>query len=163
MVFEQHNIAEIVFDQGHLDEAEAQFIEAVREWRAAGYRSGVASATVMLARVAACRGRHDDAQRLFDEAVAEFRAIGSRPEVVEALARQAEGLLIGGDPDGALALADDTLIQAKALGGVSTQLPLLQRVRGAAMVRSGDVEGGAVALRASLDAARARGARTRWP
>ena len=102
VAFGHLNIGEIELDQGHLDEAEAQFIEAVREWRAAGYRSGVASATVMLARVAACRGRHDDAQRLFDEAVAEFRAIGSRPEVVEALARQAEGLLIGGDPAGAL-------------------------------------------------------------
>jgi class 3 adenylate cyclase/tetratricopeptide (TPR) repeat protein len=158
VAFGHLNIGEIELDQGHLDEAEAQFIEAVREWRAAEYRSGVASATVMLARVAACRGHHDEAQRLFGEAVGEFRAIGSRPEVVEALARQAEGLLIGGDPGGALALADDTLIQAKALGGVSTQLPLLLRVRGAAMVRCGDAEGAAVSLRSSLDAAQVRGA-----
>jgi class 3 adenylate cyclase/tetratricopeptide (TPR) repeat protein len=158
VAFQLYNIGEISLDQGHLDEAEAQFTEASREWLGAGYRAGVASASAMLARVAEGRGLFDEAFRLFDEASMEFQAIGSHADALETEARLAECLLVSGDAVAALSAADAALSQARALGGVSAQLPLLHRVRGAALARVGDRGPARAALARSLEAARARGA-----
>ena len=158
VAFQQYNIGEIALDQGHLDEAEARMADAVLEWRGAGYRSGVAAATSMLARVAAGRGAYPEALRLGEEAIAEFRAIGSHAEELEAQARQAETLLLSGDPGTALSTADAAVAQARSLGGVSAQLPLLHRVRGAALARGGDAAAARDALADSLEAARHRDA-----
>ena len=158
VAFQRYNIGEIALDQGRLDEAEAQFRDAVSEWRAAGYRSGVATASAMLGRVAAGRGDFAEALALFDTALEEVRAIGSNAEALEILARVAECHLLAGDVERALVVAGDALVQARALGGVSAQLPLLHRVRAAALARSGDAPAAADALGLSLDAARARDA-----
>ena len=88
-VFEQYNIAEILIDQGRFDEGVEMLTDVAREWRAAGYRSGVASTSAMLARAAAAAGDFERALRLFDEAVPEFQAIGSQAEALEAEARRA--------------------------------------------------------------------------
>jgi tetratricopeptide (TPR) repeat protein len=158
VAFQQFNIGEIALDQGHLDEAEEQFVEVEREWRAAGYRAGVASVSAMLARVAEGRRDFDGARRRLDHAVAEFRAIGSQADALETEARIAELLVVSGDVPAALDAAEAGIAQARALGGVSAQLPLLHRVRGAALARAGDVQGSRSALADSLDAARHRDA-----
>jgi len=158
LAFQLYNIGEIYLDQGRFDEAAAQFTDADREWRAAGYRSGVASVAVMLGRVAAGEGAFDDARRLFDEAIAGFRASGSNVDVVEAQARLAESLLLADDVEAALATADDALAQARSLGGVSSHLPLLLRVRGSALARRGRRGDALASLEQSLAAARTRGA-----
>ena len=87
-----------------------------------------------------------------------FRAVGSHADALEARARLAEILQLSGDPDRALAVADDAIAQARSLGGVSEQLPLLHRVRGAALARTGDGEAALVALADSLESARHRDA-----
>ena len=51
-----HNIAEVLSDQGHLDEARPLFEEALRVWRAADYGIGVASVASSLGTVASRSG-----------------------------------------------------------------------------------------------------------
>jgi len=74
------------------------------------------------------------------------------------LARKAECLILSGDVAGALAVAEEGLAQARSLGGVPAQIPLLQRVRGAALARTDDRPGAQEALERSLLAAHERGA-----
>jgi tetratricopeptide (TPR) repeat protein len=155
-VFEQYNIAEILIDQGRFDEGVEIISEVAREWRAAGYRSGVASTSTMLARAAAAEGDFERALLLLEEAVQDFRAIGSHTLAVESEARRAECQLMSGDAAHALETVDAALAQARALGGVSAQLPLLLRVRGAAAARLGDLPAALVDLDRSLTAAGAR-------
>ena len=153
-----NNIAEIALNQGRLDEAEELFAEALRVWRAAGYRSGVAFATCNLARIRCEKGLHLEAMRLFEEALCELQAIGARAEELEARARLAECLLLAGDAEAALSIADTALEHSRALGGQSAQLPILQRVRGSALARLGRPVAALQALEQSLSAGRARGA-----
>ncbi len=158
VAFQLYNIGEMFVDQGKFDEAAEMLGDAAREWRAAGYRSGVAATAAVLARVAAGRGALDDALGLIEQAIEGFRAIGSHAEVLEARARLAEILQLSGDPDGARTVAEDAIAQARGFGGVSEQLPLLHRVRGAALARTGDDEAAAGALADSLEVARHRDA-----
>ena len=145
-------MAEIALDQGRLDESERLFHEALHIWRAAEYRSVIASATGNLARLAAHRGEFDEARRGFDEALAEADHVGGQAERREILARKAECLLLGGDGEGALALAEECLEQIRSSDGVPPQLPLLERVRGIVLFGLGDDGEGRVALEASLRA-----------
>ena len=150
------NIGEIALDQGHLDEAEEQFETASRAWRAAGYRSGAADVKGKLARIATARGRYGEALSLFEEAIKELREVGSHADILEAQAHMTECLLLSGEPDAALVMVDEALALAKSLGGTPPQMTILQRVRGAALVRRGEVGAANQALEHSLDAARIR-------
>ena len=69
-----HNIAEVLSDQGHLDEARPLFEESLRVWRAADYRIGVAYATSSLGRVASRSGDFTRAAELYAAARDQFRA-----------------------------------------------------------------------------------------
>jgi ATP/maltotriose-dependent transcriptional regulator MalT len=156
--FCRNNIAEIALDQGRLEESERLFQEALHIWRAAEYRSVIASATCNLARLAAQRGEYDAALRGFDEAASEADHVGGQAERREILARKAECLLLAGDLDGALAMADGCLEQLRSSDGVPPQVPLLERIRGIVLWRQGAVDDAQGALEASLGAARARDA-----
>ena len=152
----ENNMAEITLDQGRVDEAERLFESVVRTCRAAGHRSGEAYVKGNLARAAAKSGRFDEATRLFQESRQEADALGSQAESMEVGARWAECELLAGHVDAALARAESEVVRARATGGVGPQLPLLQRVRGVALARSGDLEGATEALGQSLEAARLR-------
>jgi hypothetical protein len=76
--------------------------------------------------------------------------------VVETSARLAECQLLAGDVPMALSKANETLEGARALGGVFAQIPLLHRIRGAALARLGDLGAASQAMEQSLVAARAR-------
>ena len=58
------NIAEILADQGHLDESEALLREALATVRSAGFQIGVGFALSNLGRVALRRGDHEEAADL---------------------------------------------------------------------------------------------------
>ena len=111
-----------------------------------------------MARVKAAQGRYDEALELFASCIGEMDDIGSRADALEATARLAECLLLSGASDDALELADRGLDLAQDLGGVPPQIPLLHRVRGAALARLGRNDAAVDALRQSLQAARGRGA-----
>jgi class 3 adenylate cyclase/tetratricopeptide (TPR) repeat protein len=152
------NIGEIALDQGRLEDAERHFENASRVVRAARYRAGTAYVNINLARLAARQGRYSDAINIFEESIAESRDVGAGEKLLEALARKAECLILSGDVAGALAVAEEGLAQARSLGGVPAQIPLLQRVRGAALARTDDRPGAQEALERSLLAAHERGA-----
>jgi tetratricopeptide (TPR) repeat protein len=152
------NIGEIALDQGRLEDAEQRFEYSSRVFRAARYRTGMAYLNINIARLAARQGRYRDALRIFEASMAESRSVGAHEKLLEATARKAECLMLSGEVVEALALADDGLVQARSLGGVPAQIPLLQRVRGVALGKTGDRQAAQQALDHSLVAARARGA-----
>lgn len=156
--FYMNNIGEISLEQGRLQEAAVMFTDASRIWRAAGYRSGAASVKCLLGRVRCGEGRYTDALELFEESLQESQGVGGHVEVLETRARKAECLLLGGAPEAALRASDEAIEQSRALGGVSAQHALLLRIRGAALVRRGELDAAVDALEESLGAAAARDA-----
>jgi class 3 adenylate cyclase/tetratricopeptide (TPR) repeat protein len=150
------NVGEILSDQGRLDEAETLFRQALRVWKASGDRTGVAFILGQLGRVAARSGRFDEALALYEQAGAEFMDVGDRTGVVEMNARVAECLVLRGQPEQALATADDALAMEEALGSVSLLVPLMNRVRGYALMQLGNLGESRQALEQSLDIARRR-------
>ena len=69
---QMNNEAEILSDQGHLDEALPLFDDWLRACRASGYAFGVGVALSNLGRVAARDGRFADAYGLFEDALDQF-------------------------------------------------------------------------------------------
>ena len=150
------NVGEILSDQGRLDEAEPRFREAKRVWQAAGDRPGVAFVTSALGRVATRAGRPDEALALLEEARAGFAHVGARVDVIDTVARIAECHALHGRPEEALELADESQRRGRALAELHAQLPLLERVRGWALVQLGERDAALEAFGASVDGARRR-------
>ena len=147
------NIGEILSDQGRLDEAEPMLRRALRLSKAAGERSGVAYALSQLARTAARAGRTEEAMAGYEAAREEFAGIGDAAGVTETEARVAECHVLRGAAHEALAIADDLLERTRAKEGLATLLPLLHRVRGYALLQTGDLDAAREALGFSLESA----------
>ena len=101
---QMNNEAEILSDQGHLDEATPLFDDWLRACRASGYAFGVGVALSNLGRVAARASRFDDAHGLFDDALEQFAELGSERFANETRARLAECLVLEGSHARALEL-----------------------------------------------------------
>ena len=91
-----NNEAEILSDQGHVDEAMPLFEEMLRVSRASGWAFGEGAALSNLGRAAARAGRFEEAHALFDEALAVFDELSAERFKVEAKARRAECLVFEG-------------------------------------------------------------------
>jgi class 3 adenylate cyclase/tetratricopeptide (TPR) repeat protein len=89
------NIAEILLDQGRLDDAEPLAAEALRVWRATT-PSDIGFGAALMGRIAARRGRFDEALVLFDEAKVAYAAMDERVELVAVELAAAEALLLQG-------------------------------------------------------------------
>ncbi len=153
------NRAEILADQGRLEEARLALEKAMLTWRGVNAVSMIAFGDYQLGRIAARLGNPAEAMRRFDASRRHFSELGELTEVVVVDSLRAEALSLAGDPEAALALADATLARAHTLGGVSAMTPLLHRVRGAALRELGRPDEGERAVRDALDAARSRIAR----
>jgi tetratricopeptide (TPR) repeat protein len=81
------------------------FEEALRVWRAAGYRVGIALATANLGRVAARAGEFEQAHGLLDDALELFTSLGAKAFVDETRARILECLVLEGRHQEAVAAA----------------------------------------------------------
>lgn len=149
------NAAEILADQGRLDDAEGGLRRAIEVWSGAGAASEVAFGEYQLGRIAARRGDTDGAMALFASARAQLLDVGELSEVVVVDALTAECRLLAGEPAQALRRADATLARAASLGG-SSAAPLLHRVRARALLALGDRAGAQDALHRALAAARER-------
>ena len=150
------NIAEIRCDQLRLAEALTLLDEALRVWRAAGWRACVALGTRLQGVVALRAGRPAEAMPLFEQAREGFAELGAQNEVTATDGRIIECLLAEGRAESALALARGAVERATAAGASNVHLPMLRRVQGAALLQAGDVEGARAALEESLRAARAQ-------
>ncbi len=150
------NTAEILLDQGRLEQAEVALRDAIRVWRASSSENDVAFGRALLGRVLARQGRFDDAELLLQQARARFVEQGAKTEVIDADTYQAECLLLAGRFVEALALAETSLVAASRLSDQPVQAPLLYRVIAAshdALGNPGDAES---AYQRSLEIARRR-------
>jgi tetratricopeptide (TPR) repeat protein len=93
---------------------------------------------------------------LFDRARATFVKVGSQTDTLEIDARVAECLVFQGRADEALERVSAALTDAEALEGVSVQTPLLQRIRGYALMQLARRDEAAEAFEVSLAVAEAR-------
>lgn len=91
-----NNEAEVLSDQGRLEEAEPLFRDMVRVCRGAGFPIGEALGTSNLGRVAARAGRFEEAHGLYEDAERQFTEIGSKRYATETRARIAEVLVFEG-------------------------------------------------------------------
>jgi predicted ATPase len=158
VVFSSANTAEVLFDQGRIDESRELMRTVLRVSVAAGHRSLAAFARRYLGRAAALDGNHDEAMTWYDESLATYIDIGARVEVTETQIRVAEAHLLHNDPQSALVVADQALQAARGLGGIAAQTPTIHRVRGEVMRALGDADGARAALETGLRAARSRDA-----
>lgn len=152
------NAAEILVQQGRLDEAEPLLRDALRVWRASGVPGQVAFGQRLLGTVAGRRGDRAGALAHLDDARTTYTALGEDGEVVETDVRTAEAVLLTGDARAAHALATRTLSAAAGNAAAEPWLPALHRVHGLALAALGDVDAALHSLAASAEAAEARGA-----
>ena len=146
-----NNIGEIKSDQGHYEAAEALFTEARDVCTRAGARFLAALAVSNLGRLAARTGRFDDAEELLEDALAEFRDLNARSFVLETSARLAEKAVLAGETAKALRVADETLraVEEHGAGAGAVASVMLHRLRGFALMQSGDLDAAALALEES--------------
>ena len=101
-------------------------------------------------------GRFDKAEELLEGALAEFREVNARNFVVETDARLAEKAVLAGDAAEGLRRCDEALRAGAEGGGSAVLSAMLHRLRGYALMQSGDLDGADDALaesRRSADAA----------
>jgi class 3 adenylate cyclase/predicted ATPase len=152
------NIAEVLVDQGHYEAAEHQLQDALRLCRAAGYRSGTGFARSLLGRIAARTARWDEAYEHFEAARGEYAAAGLEGDADEIDGRRAECLVLEGRAEEGFALADRIVRASARDDELPTDMALLQRVCGYALLQTGDHDAARAAFAASLEVGRARDA-----
>jgi class 3 adenylate cyclase/tetratricopeptide (TPR) repeat protein len=148
-----NNAAEILSDQGHLDEARPQFEDALREFRASKWMLGVPVVTSNLGRLAARVGRLDEAQELLREAIAVCRSLGADTWAAEAQGRLAERHVLAGEYGEAQRLAAEV---AEAAGATPLGA-LAERCLGYAHLQARDPAAALEHLTRSLEIAEAIG------
>ncbi|HWD85549.1 MAG TPA: AAA family ATPase [Solirubrobacteraceae bacterium] len=152
------NSAEILADQGRLDDAQDGLERAMLVWRSVNAASDVAFGNYQLGRIAARQGRGPEAMSRLRAAREHFEGTGELNELVVVDAFMAESLCLAGDHESAVALAEETLGRVRSLGGMAAVTPLLNRVRGVSLLALARSQEGEEALREALEAARARAA-----
>jgi class 3 adenylate cyclase/tetratricopeptide (TPR) repeat protein len=151
------NMAEVLSDQGRLDEAEVPAREALRVFRAARYSEQVSAGSRILGRNQARAGQHEEAGSLLEEAVRVADESGLQLLEVAATGVLAEDLVRRGEPEDALVRIASMEAQAASIGGAGVYEPLLQRVAGLAHLALGDLAAAAVELERSLATSREAG------
>ena len=149
------NIAEILANQGHLEEAERLLVDAGTVWRAAGDNWGVAFATRLRGLVAAQAGREHDATTLFADAREAFSKMRAQADVNSTDVLVAESLVLFGHHEDALGVLENVAADPELQ---AHHLPALKRLRGVALAGTGDVAGGVSELRRAIELARHQGA-----
>lgn len=152
------NRAEILLDQGRLDEAEPLLTESLRIARASRSGPEIAETARYLGILLARLGRFDEARRLHAEAHEEYTRAGESSEVFVTEARMAELLVLEGSAEDALARADETLTRSASTDGIFPLRPTLLRMRGLALLQLGRLGEARAALGESLESAREAGA-----
>ena len=152
-----NNIGEIKSDQGHYEEAANLFDEVYSITSAAGalYLANLARSN--LGRLAARRGHTDEAETLLRDALAGFEEIEARSFVLETNARLAEHAVLTDRGTDALLQADETLAALDEAGGGAGLGPMVHRLRGYALMQTGDLDGASAAIDESVRAARETG------
>jgi tetratricopeptide (TPR) repeat protein len=150
------NRAEILVQQGRIEESVPVLAAAIRVLLAAQATSFLGFAMTVFGRAALAQGNYDEAMDRFGEARALSLEMGEIDESLTIDALAAECHLRSGEIAEALTFATHTMERAKQVGDDASAEPLLHRVRGEALIAMGRVADGHATLRASLAAARER-------
>jgi tetratricopeptide (TPR) repeat protein len=150
------NMAEILIDRGELDAAEKLLLEVLPFWRALEARHMLGACLSYLGLAALRAGRLGRALTLLEDAKSSYLHVGAQTEVFDVDARIAECRLYLGDFDAARELSQEMLSRSVSSNGAAMTVPLLQRVRGLALLQCGDIAEARRALEASVASARAR-------
>ena len=150
------NAAEILIDRGDWKEAESILLETLRFWKASQYRYYLGYCLLLLGRVSLRSGRLDEALSRLEESRSIYLHVGAEAETPAVDARIAECHVAMGNPDAALDRVSSMLARAGSSPGMANAVPLLERLRGHALLLKGDLRGARDALAASLAAARQR-------
>lgn len=148
------NIAEIMMEQGHLDPAEELLTDALSVQEGAG-DGAAAFTTRLLGLVAAYRGDTRRAHGLVGRSRAESERQGAHHECAEADLAAAEILVRERRADETLDVLDRLLADDATRGALEPFAPMVQRLRGVALVQRGDRAAGRAVLADALAAARA--------
>ena len=149
------NMAEILTERGELNAAEKVLHELVPFWRALEHRYYLGTCLCLLGRAALRAGRFNEALSRLESARAHCMHVAAQTEVFEVDARIAECRLHMGAFADALELTRAMRTRGVPKGAAKT-IPVLDRVRGLALLRLGDRRSAREALEASLRAARER-------
>ena len=153
-----HNIAEVLSDQGRLEEARSAVRGVTADLASGGLQhDGSPMPRAALDGVATRSGDFEQAAELYQSAREQFQAMAAEAELIDTDARIAEALVFQQMPDQAIELATDALRRAVAQD--AAQQPMLLRLRGCAHAQRGEWEPADADLQASLEVARARDAR----
>lgn len=151
------NIGQILSDQGRFEEAEPLLREVLRVWRAAGADADVAEARRELAKLMARTDRLDEASELLEAARQEQLTTGQHGEVLSTDVRRIEVRLFDGVPDTAMAMIGEARDLAGTTDGGSVFMPILERLRGWALLQQGRTAEAAAVLNGVLGEAVKRG------
>jgi tetratricopeptide (TPR) repeat protein len=150
------NIAEVLIDQGRLDEAEPLLDDVEALWRSVDHVLGCCYVEGLRGRLALQRAQPERALERFTSVRATFERAGLATFVLDADAYVAECLLRLGRVDDARAITERGVAQDRAAGGTSVA-PALHRIR-ASCVATTDLDAALDAMHESLRIARARSA-----
>ncbi len=148
------NRAEVLLDQGRLDEAEPLMKKSLRIARASRSGARIADVAGYYGRLLARLGRFEEAASLLAEAHGQYERDRERGEVLATEARIAESLVLSGAAEDALHQAERTLARVGTFEGIFVLVPTLQRARGLALIQLGRPEEAREALTESLRRAR---------
>jgi class 3 adenylate cyclase/tetratricopeptide (TPR) repeat protein len=135
-----YNIAEILSDQGHLEEAEHLLRATLQSLRGADYPMGIAFSLGHLGRVCARAGRFEEAHELLSDALERWRTIGNDAHVIETEAKLAEALLLARRGRDAVPMIEATLARSERQDVVPWLAALLVRLHAVALAQAGDRE-----------------------
>jgi class 3 adenylate cyclase/tetratricopeptide (TPR) repeat protein len=153
------NRAEVLVQQGNLEDVRTIVEAASRLWLATGASSAMAFGASLLGRAALARGEYDEALAHLSEARMLCVGLGETDEVATIDSVIASCHLQRGHAAAALDAAEAALDGRAASGAGGPAIPLLLRVRGEALVAMGKVREGHATLRRSLADARRRDAK----
>lgn len=149
-----YNIAEIVSDQGRLDEAEKLTHEILETYRSARYPVGEALAIANLGRIASRAGRFTEAAELLDDARDRFDKLGDERFVLEMECRIIELCVFMNAFDEARPRIGHAFTRIRKIGGVPALLCLVHRLHGYALAQAGDAGAALTEIECSIVVAR---------
>ncbi|PKW25455.1 adenylate/guanylate cyclase domain-containing protein [Phycicoccus duodecadis] len=123
------NLAELLINQGRLDEAEVILDDALRVLRASGALSFLAQGEIQLARLHLTRADHDAADALAADVAATLLSLGKPTTALEASLVQADAMIREGHPVQALEVIDAAEHAARAEAAASVPRTCHQRSR----------------------------------
>jgi tetratricopeptide (TPR) repeat protein len=150
------NRAEVLIQQGKVDEADTAITEAIRVLVALEARSLLSFAVTIAGRVALARRDYDEASSKLGEARTLCVEMGEREDAIFVDALAAECLLGAGDPRSALNCIDSAFADVGEADEPPAAEPLLLRIQGEASCALDRPDDGRLLLHAALASARAR-------